>query len=514
LIETNVQPEKVALLGRFENFRKQEKVLIWSGIVGLTLLGLGLRLWHIDAIPMVWDEVFNYNVARQDLGDIFNSVANAIEPPFYYLLFHLWSIICGGANTEFNARFLSVIIGTAIIPTSYWFFRRLVNPWWALVGAAMVTANGYHLYYSQYGKNYVLVTLLSFASLALFLDLISKNQQVGWRRWATWTVLNVLIVYTHYFSAYIIIGEYVVLVGLIAFGKIERRKALLHSGATVLGALLLYLPWLPNAYRSLHERVTDPNWLYYKLDFDFFFRQVAGLPNLFLGLEVTDQWLYGMVGLLVLGGVTAFVANWRANRKVGAVKNDSPVYILGLLLPAIILPYLGVMIYTNSQLETRNFLGGVGAIIYTLLVVMAERLWRWKIWLGVVAVLALFLITAYSGRNYFHTATHGDDYRVMVSQIRQLEKTPNPPALMIPMKPVEDVLRFYMTRQELQNILVYPKSLKDYLVPPQGLVVVMDARFAELDWSLKELRGHLQTVGKPTAYYSYPGCQIFVYMPG
>ncbi|NWJ47293.1 MAG: glycosyltransferase family 39 protein [Chloroflexi bacterium] len=513
MVETKGQLQVTWLLPAQNFIKQRENTLVWLTLGLLTLVGLGLRLYHIESIPAVWDEVFNYNVARQDLSTIVNTVSNAIEPPLYYFLFRLWAFLCGGANNEFNVRFLSVLIGTATIPVSYWLFRQLVERWWALAGAAMVAVNGYHLYYSQYAKNYVLVTLFAFASLALFLQIISdfKPGKFGldWR-WAVWALLNTLIAYTHYFSVYVVIGEYVTLALLIVIGRLPRLQTLLYTFGSLLASFILYLPWLPVALRSLHERVSDPGWLYYKLDFDFFYRQAAGFPNLFLGLPLKDEWLLRMALALVVGGATAGYAAWRLRRRT---TGKNRVLALWILLPAIITPYIGVMIYTNSQLETRNFLGGAGATIYTLLLLMGERLWQWKRLAGAVVLLFFSVISIYSLQYYYRTATHGDDYRVMVAQIRQLESQQPRPVLMIPMKPVEDVLRFYMRDDELTDILRLPQPPESATVPPQGLVIALDQRFADLDWDIKRLIGHLQTYNRKMGQYPFPGAQVFYFLP-
>jgi uncharacterized membrane protein len=503
-----------------QTIRQRESLYAGLALAVITLAGLGLRLYEIEQIPAVWDEVFNYNVARQDFGGIINTVTNAIEPPTYYFLFHIWTLISGGTNDEFHMRFLSMIIGTAIIPASYWLFRQIANRGWALVGAVMVAANGYHLYYSQYAKNYVQVTLLSFIALALFLQIISRTDEHKDKDsnlkilvlWGGWTFTNTLIAYTHYFSAYIVFGQYATLGLLILLGRIPRIRFLLYALGSVAGAFVLYLPWLGRALNSLAERASDPGWLYYKLDFDFFLRQALGLPNLFLGLPVTDMWLYGMAVLLLTGGVLSVVASRFAPQKQLIPSNR--VLTLWLLLPTVVAPYLGVMIYSKSQLETRNFLGGVGAVIYALLVLALQRSWEWKKWLAVLGLVGILLLTAFSARHYYRWGTHGDDYRVMVSKIRELQALPSRPTLMIPMKPVEDVLRFYMTPDELNGMLEIPKPPESAEVSAGGLIVVLDQRFADLDWDIKRLVGHLQTYNRVSAHFTYPGCQVYLFLPG
>ena len=61
----------------------------------IVLLGLGLRLYGLDAQSLWYDEGFSVYLARMDLGEITARTAADIQPPLYYYLLHGWIQIFG-----------------------------------------------------------------------------------------------------------------------------------------------------------------------------------------------------------------------------------------------------------------------------------------------------------------------------------------------------------------------------------------------------------------------------------
>ena len=85
-------------------------------LVGLMLLGFGLRVVALGDKSVWWDEGLASWAARQPLADISLWTANDVHPPLYFWLLHFWRLLSG--DSEFGLRLLSAIIGLFTIPAT------------------------------------------------------------------------------------------------------------------------------------------------------------------------------------------------------------------------------------------------------------------------------------------------------------------------------------------------------------------------------------------------------------
>jgi dolichyl-phosphate-mannose-protein mannosyltransferase len=121
-------------------------------LAGLTLLAAVLRFYRIGAWGFDSDEVF----MQRDSIDVL--VTN--PRPLLYFLNHY---VVGPFMPldEFGLRLLPAICGVLAIPAFYAVTRRLVGTRAALLGAFLVATSGLLVYYSQFGRYWTLVFLLS-----------------------------------------------------------------------------------------------------------------------------------------------------------------------------------------------------------------------------------------------------------------------------------------------------------------------------------------------------------------
>jgi mannosyltransferase len=214
-------------------------------LVLVSLLGLCLRLYGLDAQSLWYDEGFSVYLARMDLGEITARTAADIQPPFYYYLLHAWILLFG--DSEKALRGLSVLFGVFTVPLIYavaWklFHSRLAG----VLAALLVAVSPLHVWYGQEARMYTLLTFLCLLSsyfLLLVVDAEKKWQIV--LLWSAYTLTSIAALYTHYFAFLILTCQavYVLLVWL------TRKGHPLHLvlGGLVSGVVTVisYLPWLP-----------------------------------------------------------------------------------------------------------------------------------------------------------------------------------------------------------------------------------------------------------------------------
>lgn len=155
---------------------------VWPGpdfraAIAVTLLtgaALALRLFHIDAQSVWYDESFAIAQAAKPWGALFDALVleGGRHPPLHYWLLHVWFGLTGlGA---FQARLLSALAGAASVPLLYAVARRLVAAPVALVAALLLTVSQIAVYFSQEARAYMLADALSLATAWACLALLAR----------------------------------------------------------------------------------------------------------------------------------------------------------------------------------------------------------------------------------------------------------------------------------------------------------------------------------------------------
>lgn len=222
-------------------------------LAGLLLLGAILRFATLDLQSYRYDEAVTVGrVLHPSLFDTLAAVPRSEStPPLYYALAWLWSRAFG--TGEAGLRSLSALAGTASIAVVYLGARALPLPRRAgLIAAAIVAVNPVLIWFSQDARAYALVllfTALSFLFFARARRSYSKRD-LGW-----WAATSSLALLTHYFAAFVVVPEAVLLLSsrfLPLSGKKrelsggERRRVIVAIGAVIATGVLL----LPIALRQ------------------------------------------------------------------------------------------------------------------------------------------------------------------------------------------------------------------------------------------------------------------------
>ena len=228
-------------------------------LLPILLLGLGLRLYRLDAQSLWNDEGSSVAVAQRDLVTIARDAARDIHPPLYYWLLSGWLRLVG--TGEAAVRSLSALLGLVLVALTYALGSLLAGRWAGLVAALLAATNPFQVYYSQETRMYMLLAVLS--ALAFYAALRWATSELGEKGYG-WSVLYVLVsvagLYSHYAFSMVLLA--VNLVILLYIGL--RWKAQSWTWLTrpwwrwpgrwlALQALvaLLFVPWLPTAYRQL-----------------------------------------------------------------------------------------------------------------------------------------------------------------------------------------------------------------------------------------------------------------------
>ena len=206
-------------------------------LVAITLGGLAIRLWSLDAAGVWFDEAYHVALVRlPDIGGMLDAVmSNPPADPLYPIVLRGWVGVAGHADAAI--RIPSVAFGTLTIPAAYWLARELDGRRAAAIVAALFVAlSPYALEFSREAAPYALASLTTTLALA-----------AAWRWRRTGVAsdgflaigLGVVAAYSHY-VAVVILGL-AWLLGVLRWAGPSR----VGRGPWLIGLAVVLLAWVP-----------------------------------------------------------------------------------------------------------------------------------------------------------------------------------------------------------------------------------------------------------------------------
>lgn len=200
-------------------------------IAALVIAYIAVRFWGLTATCLWFDEIFSVHAAEHSWKTLLPFVAqDLIHPPLFYLVLKVWTNM--GGESLLWLRCLPVAFSiVAVIP--FLLLCRELNLQFLSISIAFTffACSGALIKYAQEVRMYSLLLCLSLFSIWMFLRFFRRGKNI----WIL-TAVNILLVYTHYFGWFVLVGE--VLATLI-FQRIKIRQV-----ATMFGiAVVSFLPW-------------------------------------------------------------------------------------------------------------------------------------------------------------------------------------------------------------------------------------------------------------------------------
>jgi mannosyltransferase len=309
-------------------------------------LGMGLRLYQLDADSLWLDEIKTATASRVDLLSVPQSAARtSIHPPLLYIVTDVFFLLFG--NSDFVVRLPAALLGSASILLTYKAGKMLWTEKEGLAGAFLLAVSPYHIEYSQEARHYALMVFLALTSLILLLKGLETGRKTLWLGFAASTSLAL---YTHYFAFLILPAEVAFAVWLTGETWWSSRRGAARTqdndslqadassaagwtGVTptdnmqvnparstpstgrlalgLLGSLLLiafsYVPWLP----VMWTQITRPNMAFQGFNADP--AQIAGLSPQFFHNLLSDY--SGVSGVPLLLFVALFILGLANSRR-------------------------------------------------------------------------------------------------------------------------------------------------------------------------------------------------------
>ncbi|HEY76037.1 MAG TPA: hypothetical protein G4O00_07635 [Thermoflexia bacterium] len=291
------------------------RLYLASRLLLLLLLATGLRFYRLDAQSFWNDEGNAARAAERTVPLILAAAGGDIHPPGYYLLLHYWRMPMG--DSEFALRALSALCGVLTVAVVYALGRDLLGEQAGLGAALLLALSPFSVYYSQEARMYALLGLLSALSTYLLVRLARRPTlplSIGYVLSAGGGL------YTHYaFPSVLLVHNLLFLGWWLTKGRQGWRYLAGWVGLQA-AVLLLFLPWLPTAVRSV------TTWPSAERDY----RIGDALVDVFRALAagITLEATAARRGLILAGGLL-IAGLWPQRGRIGPVAT----LILWLLLP-------------------------------------------------------------------------------------------------------------------------------------------------------------------------------------
>jgi hypothetical protein len=160
--------------------------------IRIPILSEGYDMWH--------DAGFTYLYSQKPLTFILDS--NDVHPPLYYLYMKAWLKV---SHDELWIRLSSLIL---LIPFLYYFYglmREKLERTTSIVSILVVSLSPTLIYYSLEPRNYMLGMLLAVMQVTYFYKEPSRKNLI------ILTLISIAMLYTHYFTAYLLLAELIII---------------------------------------------------------------------------------------------------------------------------------------------------------------------------------------------------------------------------------------------------------------------------------------------------------------
>ena len=329
--------------------RANRQRLITAGFLVLILvLAFGLCFYRLGAQSLWNDEGTSVALAQRDLASITQDAAHDIHPPLYYWLLSGWVRLTG--TGEAAVRSLSALLGVGLVALTFALGRRLAGRWIGLAAALLAAVHPFQVYYAQEARMYMLLAVLT-AGAMLSLALLVDRARPAIAAYVALVLLEAAGLYTHYSFVFVVaVLNLAYLLWLALTWKatathgppIRRLACWLGSQVAV---LLLYLPWLPTAFRQVTTWPSPASTASFLSALATTWRWLVFGPTIETG-EVIVPLLVS--ALLVAAGLVSLAAGWVGTRPL---RTRWGAALLALWLGLPLLSMLALGLYREAYLK-------------------------------------------------------------------------------------------------------------------------------------------------------------------
>jgi uncharacterized membrane protein len=396
-------------------------------LLGGILVGFALRLIHLGAESLWYDETVSVYLARLPLAEMVERTAGDIHPPGYYALLHGWGTLVSPSlahGLEFLYVLPSVFFGLLALPLLFAIGRRLFGERTGIAALWLLAFSPFAIWYSQEVRMY---TLGAFLGLLCLWALLKWDARRKWRWLLVYVLAAAAGLYTLYYFLFLLGALFVLGCLYIFLHENHGPHSRLRSwGAWILAQfaiLLLWLPWLGVFWRQATDPPVPPWRTAWDSPAAFLHSLAETLSALLVGQTPPwgIAWAWSVVTVLVIGGLLALAfsraarctTHW-ARRRLWLGVATVLIYVFVPIAILYAATLQGTPIYHVRYL---SLYAPVFLLAPAWLVVNA---WRLRTWLGALLWVALLGSFTLSLLAYWTNPLYrADDHRGAVASLSE-----------------------------------------------------------------------------------------------
>lgn len=346
------------------------------------------------------DEYFTLTLLNMPVSDIITITAGDVHPPLYYLMAKAFVSVSEtfGWDLLFSLKILSIIPYILILVLSATKIRKDYS--WLTAGVFAFSLGIMTEFFSHFlrARMYSWAILFVILAFIAFKDLIESKDR---KYWILLTAFSVLCAYTQYFAAITAGAIYLVLlIYLIKFERDELKSWIF----SVVGAILLYLPWsviLLSQMETIHHTYWIPG-----LTFDT-------IINALGYFAYNDNILFSIAAIVILI-IIIFIYS-REAENADEMNRFSTLSGIKIYLGTIILAVIFTVVF--RPILVIRYLIPVSAILWLCISIILTKIEDKKMFIISFALVLLLLVNGVAT-----TVTSNDDlYQNGVTQKEVLD---------------------------------------------------------------------------------------------
>ena len=232
----------------------------------LLVLGIGailvFQFMNLTTASIWHDEAFSALLVEYEFSEMISRISADVHPPLYYVMLKSWTDFTG--NSVFMLRLFSLIFGLLTVVATYLLAKEIFQKKLIATLASLILLFGsFQIQYNIEARMYTLATFFLIVSSFLLLRAL-KEKGMLW--WVGYAVIAVAAIYTHYYTAFGIIAQFLFVLYWIFRDEGFHLPSWLHNPdtkASFLSYLLitvLFLPWFPTFLKQLSQ-VQENFWI-------------------------------------------------------------------------------------------------------------------------------------------------------------------------------------------------------------------------------------------------------------
>lgn len=218
----------------------------------LLVVAVVLRVWYIGKTNLGYDESFSLHAALQSVPDLVRMLCRGDNPPLWELLLHFWVKVFG--VSEVAIRSLSLIFSALTVVPVYWLGERYLRRFVGIAATLCYCFSTFSIYMAHECRVYSLIGFCTACSVVLFVSAIHGPKPY---KFVLLTLVNLMLMYGHYLSVWIIVMEFVIALSFKPIRKKIWKPYLIHAIALI----VLFAPMFPVLFTRFFDSGVNGTWI-------------------------------------------------------------------------------------------------------------------------------------------------------------------------------------------------------------------------------------------------------------